>query len=174
MNAVQRVQRQERAQTLDTWLTQLAKDGVAGTVAEALRSLKPQDVHLLVSFCGLFRRRTKAEAIDTLMTEVDRYSTERVRVTVEITWGRKFNGEYEALTPGEGCYVTVMEHWSSRNSGPGFRGCPLGRSTTVAGAIANFVFRGKGEWYGKRHLTAALVDVVETKDRREPVAPTVQ
>jgi hypothetical protein len=92
---------------------------------------------------------------------------EVVKVQVEITWGREFNGEYEALTPGRGCYVSVMEHWTSRKTSPGFRGCPLGRSTTVEGAIADFVRRGAGEWYGKTPLTTKMIEVVETRDKRK-------
>ena len=90
---------------------------------------------------------------------------ETVKVTVEIGWGRKFNGEYNALTPGEGCEVQVMESFPHR--GAGFRGCPLGTGTTVEAAIRDFVFRGKYEYLGKEPLTVAMIEVVKTTDRRK-------
>jgi hypothetical protein len=96
---------------------------------------------------------------------------EKVRVQVEITWGREWNGSYLALTPGKGCYVTVMEKGCPRRNDeePGFRGCPLGTGTTVSGAIADFVTRARHEWQGKTPLTEKMIEVVETRDYREPL-----
>lgn len=99
--------------------------------------------------------------------------TEKVRVSVSITWGREFNGEYNALTPGKGCYVEVMEHEPVlATRGAGFRGCPLGSGTTVEAAILDFVSRGRHEYLGKQRLERAMIEVVRTNDYRTPTEVT--
>ena len=98
-----------------------------------------------------------------------------VKVKVELYWGKQWSAKegYYKETPGEGVYVTVGEHYLSRNS---FRGCPLGRTddrsfpndeAAIKAAIADFVRRGRGEYLGTQPLTEAMIEVQETKDYRK-------
>lgn len=93
---------------------------------------------------------------------------DRVKVKVETTWGREWNGSYNALTPGRGAYVTVMEASGAlADRGPGFRGCPCGSGTSEAEALRDFAFRGRYEYLGVKTLTHDMLDVVERRDYRK-------
>jgi hypothetical protein len=90
------------------------------------------------------------------------------KVTVEVGWGREWNGSYYAETPGVGQYVTVTEKITPiRERGPGFRGCPLGSGPTENQAIYDFVNRSKSEWLGTEPLTRDMIEVVERRDFRK-------
>ena len=102
-----------------------------------------------------------------------------VNVHIEVEWGRRFNGEYLALTPGEGAYVSVQEDPQQRRGSPGFRGAPMGRCSVggpsvdadtieaaVEAAVRDFIRRGAPEWLGAQRLTRAMVVVTRTTDHR--------
>jgi hypothetical protein len=96
---------------------------------------------------------------------------EKVSVYVEIGWGRKFNGSYNAETK-----VQVMQYRGPENnygrSEFSFRGCPLGRGDTVEEAINDFVFRGREEYEGRERLIRSMIVVARTSDYRVPEAST--
>lgn len=94
----------------------------------------------------------------------------KIKVIVEIDWGKRWNGSYYQPTPGKGVYVTVME--TERNS---FVGCPLGRNSgeesfsdqqAVDYAMHDFIRRGKSEFRGEGALTLDRLEVVRTIDHR--------
>ena len=97
-----------------------------------------------------------------------------VKVEVTLEYARRWNGScYEATN--EGVTASVMAHWSNRNNGISFAGCPLGRTTgeahrdddlAIKAAICDFVARGKSEYRGPGELTVDRVEIVAVKDHR--------
>ncbi len=122
-------------------------------------------------FYGVYRNDISLRGfprISEAKSYVEGLRGEVVRVFVEIGWGRKFNGEYLAETPGVGCYVQVMEAPpASFECGFGFRGCPLGSGSTVELALRDFVNRGAAEYRGTMPLVLGMIEIVRTVDFRK-------
>jgi hypothetical protein len=107
-----------------------------------------------------------------------RTASEVVRVQVELSWGRKWNGSWYEPT---GCGVAAIVMQSGSNAACQargeytFRGCPAGRvyegycddQAAIKAAIADFVFRGKYEYEGNLPLSVDMIEVAEVRDTRK-------
>jgi hypothetical protein len=142
-------------------------DGTCGDYCKSINRRKDDEFAALeplpelVDFSDLNLNEDEEEEVEGKPEPEVKTPPSKVELKAEIFWGKKWNGRYHEETPGEGCYVQLLETGVNKS----FTGCPTGCGTSIEEALRDYYNRSKFEYlYGEYRLD--MLEVVEEVDYR--------